>query len=127
MDFDYSPRQREWMNRVGEFMQAHIYPAEEVYNAQMAEARAKGNPWIVVPVVEELKAKAKKQGLWKTCSPMRARTARSLTISGICAVGRIDGPALRFRRRSVQFVPPPTPAIWKCWSVTAARGSRTNG
>ncbi|HEV2560894.1 MAG TPA: acyl-CoA dehydrogenase family protein [Rhizomicrobium sp.] len=64
MDFDYSPRQREWMKRVGNFMESHVYPAEETYTAQMSEAREKGNPWIVVPVVEELKAKAKKQGLW---------------------------------------------------------------
>jgi acyl-CoA dehydrogenase len=64
MDFDYSPRQREWMKRVRDFMEQHIYPAEETYTAQMNAAREKGNPWIVVPVVEELKAKAKKQGLW---------------------------------------------------------------
>jgi alkylation response protein AidB-like acyl-CoA dehydrogenase len=64
MDFDYSPRQREWMKRVGDFMQQHIYPAEPTYTQQMDDARKKGNPWIVVPVVEELKAKAKKQGLW---------------------------------------------------------------
>ncbi len=64
MDFDYSPRQREWMKRVGDFMEQHVYPAEEVYAAQMQEARDKGNPWIVVPVLEELKKKAKSQGLW---------------------------------------------------------------
>jgi len=64
MDFDYTPRQKEWMRRVGEFMDKHVYPAEKTYDAQMADARAKGNPWIVVPVVEELKAKAKSQGLW---------------------------------------------------------------
>ena len=64
MDFDYTPRQKEWMRRVGEFMEKHVYPAEKTYDAQMAAAREKGNPWIVVPVVEELKAKAKSQGLW---------------------------------------------------------------
>ncbi|MBV9692125.1 MAG: acyl-CoA dehydrogenase family protein [Alphaproteobacteria bacterium] len=64
MDFDYSPRQKEWMSRVQAFMDQHVYAAEAVYTEQMAAARAKGDPWIVVPVVEELKAKAKKQGLW---------------------------------------------------------------
>ena len=64
MDFDYSPKQKEWMARVGAFMDQHVYPAEDTYTAQMTEARANGNPWIVVPVVEELKAKARKQGLW---------------------------------------------------------------
>jgi acyl-CoA dehydrogenase len=64
MDFDYSPRQKEWMKRVGHFMDEHIYPAEPVYAKQMQEARDKGNPWIVVPVVEELKKKARAAGLW---------------------------------------------------------------
>jgi alkylation response protein AidB-like acyl-CoA dehydrogenase len=64
MDFDYSPRQREWMKRVGDFMESHIHPAEETYARQMQEARDKGNPWIVVPVVEELKKKARPLGLW---------------------------------------------------------------
>ncbi len=64
MDFDYSPRQREWMKRVGDFMDENIYPAEATYQAEMDEARKKGNPWIVVPVVEELKKKAKAAGLW---------------------------------------------------------------
>ena len=64
MDFDYSPRQKEWMTRVQHFMDAHVYAAEETYHAQMNEARAKGDPWIVVPVVEELKKKAKAAGLW---------------------------------------------------------------
>lgn len=64
MDFDYTPRMKEWIRRVSDFMDKHVYPAEAVYNDQMSEARAKGNPWIVVPVVEDLKAKAKAQGLW---------------------------------------------------------------
>ncbi len=64
MNFDYTPRMKEWIRRVSDFMDQHIYPAEAVYNEQMAAARAKGNPWIVVPVVEDLKAKAKAQGLW---------------------------------------------------------------
>ena len=69
MDFDYSPRQREWMKRVGDFMEEHVFPAEETYTAQMNAAREKGNPWIVVPVVEDLKKKAKAQGLWNMFLP----------------------------------------------------------
>src|SRR5215475_7921471 len=64
MDFDYSPRQREWMKKVSDFMDAHVYPAEATYAKQMDDARKAGNPWIVVPVLEELKKKAKAAGLW---------------------------------------------------------------
>jgi alkylation response protein AidB-like acyl-CoA dehydrogenase len=69
MDFDYSPRQRELMDRVREFMDRHVHPAEPVYASQMEEATRKGNRWIVVPVVEELKAKAKQQKLWNFFLP----------------------------------------------------------
>ena len=75
MNFDYSPRQKEWMARVGEFMDRHICPAEETYAAQMEEATRNGNRWIVVPVVEELKAKAKRQGLWNMFLPDSERGA----------------------------------------------------
>jgi acyl-CoA dehydrogenase len=69
MNFDYSPKQKEWLKRVGDFFDDHIYPAEATYSAQMDEARKNGNPWIVVPVVEELKKKAKAQGLWNMFLP----------------------------------------------------------
>jgi hypothetical protein len=69
MNFDYSPRQRELMDSVQEFMDRHVYTAEKTYAAQMEEATRKGNRWIVVPIVEELKAKAKQQGLWNFFLP----------------------------------------------------------
>jgi len=61
MDFDFSPKQKEMIKRVSDFMNAHVYPAEETYSKQLEEG---GNRWKVVPVLEELKAKAKKEGLW---------------------------------------------------------------
>jgi acyl-CoA dehydrogenase len=64
MDFDYSPRQKEWLKRVGDFMARRVCPAEEVHAAQVADARRAGNPWIVIPVVEELKTAARKEELW---------------------------------------------------------------
>jgi alkylation response protein AidB-like acyl-CoA dehydrogenase len=69
MDFEYSPRQKDWMERVGAFMDRYVYPAEDVHAAQMEEATRNGNRWIVVPVVEELKAKAKAAGLWNLFLP----------------------------------------------------------
>ena len=91
MDFDYSHRQKEWIKRVSDFMDQHVYPAEEIYAAQMDEATKKGDRWIVVPVLEELKTKAKAQGLWNLFLPHSEHGA-GLDQSRICAAGRNDGP-----------------------------------
>jgi alkylation response protein AidB-like acyl-CoA dehydrogenase len=67
MDFSMSQRQQHWQGRVKDFMQKHILPAVPVYAAQM---KAFGeNRWQVVPVVEELKAVAKAEGLWNLFLP----------------------------------------------------------
>lgn len=67
MDFDISPRQREFLDRVNAFMDAHVYPAVAAYEAEMDVLGAER--WKVVQVLEELKAKAKAQGLWNFFMP----------------------------------------------------------
>jgi acyl-CoA dehydrogenase len=67
MNFTMSERQSYWRSRVIEFMDQHVYPAEATYDAQMEGFGA--NRWQVVPVLEELKAKAKKAGLWNLFLP----------------------------------------------------------
>jgi acyl-CoA dehydrogenase len=69
MDFDFSPKVRELQQRVTAFMDEHVYPAEERFEAEMAAFRAAGNPWQPAPVVEELKAKARAAGLWNLFLP----------------------------------------------------------
>ncbi|MBY0363161.1 MAG: acyl-CoA dehydrogenase family protein [Phreatobacter sp.] len=67
MDFSMSERQRYWRDRVIAFMNANVYPAMSTYDAQMEGFGA--NRWQVVPVLEELKAKAKAEGLWNLFLP----------------------------------------------------------
>jgi acyl-CoA dehydrogenase len=50
-------------------MDGHVHPAETVYAAQMDEATRNSNRWITVPVIEDLKALAKAQGLWNLFLP----------------------------------------------------------
>jgi acyl-CoA dehydrogenase len=66
MDFSMSERQRYWRDRVMAFMDAHVYPAIPTYDQQMD---GDGDRWKVVPVLEELKAKARKDGLWNLFLP----------------------------------------------------------
>jgi len=62
MDFGLSPRETEWRDRVRAFMTAHVYPAVPVYQRQTATEGA--DRWQVIPIVEELKARAYAEGLW---------------------------------------------------------------
>ena len=69
MDFAYSPRTRELQEKLTAFMQAHIYPAEEVFSEEVAANRRAGNVWKATRVMETLKEKARAQGLWNLFLP----------------------------------------------------------
>src|SRR5688572_10730731 len=64
--FAQSERSRAWMQRVRDFMEAHVYPAIPRYREQ----RAAGDRWTTIPpVFDELKAKARAAGLWNMFMP----------------------------------------------------------
>ncbi|MBH1945261.1 acyl-CoA dehydrogenase family protein [Erythrobacter sp. YJ-T3-07] len=67
MDFQPTERQSHWRDRVRDFIEKEVRPAVPTYKAQDAE----GDRWKVIPVVEELKAKAKAKGLWNMFMPPR--------------------------------------------------------
>jgi acyl-CoA dehydrogenase len=61
MDLTPTPRARELAARLAEFMESHVHPAEKTYRDQLREL---GDPHAVPPVIEELKAEARRRGLW---------------------------------------------------------------
>jgi acyl-CoA dehydrogenase len=65
MDFEMSPTQKQWLERVQSFMTKHVRPAVPIYNQQDQS----GERWKVIPVLEELKKKAKAEGLWNMFLP----------------------------------------------------------
>lgn len=65
MDFSYSPKTRELLDKLIAFRDEHIYPNEEVFSRQVNE----GDRWAAVPVVAQLQALAREQGLWNLFLP----------------------------------------------------------
>ncbi len=66
MDFALTPRCLEYHERLLVFMDEKIYPNESVYEQQI---EASGDPHFHPPIMEELKAEAKKRGLWNLFQP----------------------------------------------------------
>jgi acyl-CoA dehydrogenase len=66
VDFDLSPKVQRLQAQVVNFMQREVYPAEPVFERQLAEAPSR---WQIPPVMEELKKKARAEGLWNLFLP----------------------------------------------------------
>ena len=69
MDFAPSPRAADLTARVAAFLADEIAPVEADYHRDLAAARRDGDPWQPLPVIEELKQKARAQGLWNLFLP----------------------------------------------------------
>jgi acyl-CoA dehydrogenase len=79
MSFEYSARTRELQQRLIQFMDEHIYPNEHRHEEEVAENRAKGDPWVSSRLVEELKPKARAAGLWNLFLPHSERVPEGLS------------------------------------------------
>jgi hypothetical protein len=69
MDFAHTPRALELQERVRAFMQSHVFPAEHRFEEELAEQTTSGKRWSPLPVIEELKPKARAAGLWNLWLP----------------------------------------------------------
>lgn len=67
MNFSYSEKTVELQKRLTAFMDEFVYPNEKVY---MEQLNAQEDRWAEIPpIMEELKVKAKEQGLWNLFLP----------------------------------------------------------
>ncbi|MEP7137982.1 MAG: acyl-CoA dehydrogenase family protein [Caldimonas sp.] len=72
MEFDYSPRTKELQAQLLRFMDEHIYPAEQRYEQEIADNTKAGKRWTPLQTIEQLKPKARAQGLWNLFLPPTA-------------------------------------------------------
>ncbi|MGJ9457804.1 acyl-CoA dehydrogenase family protein [Oceanobacillus sp. CF4.6] len=61
MFFEENDKVRDLKERVSQFMEEHVLPNEDVYEEQLNAAESR---WTIPPIMEELKQKAKSEGLW---------------------------------------------------------------
>ncbi|HEY5637904.1 MAG TPA: acyl-CoA dehydrogenase family protein [Burkholderiales bacterium] len=75
MDFEYSPKVKDLRTRLIAFMEEHVYPNESKYYAHVRSDKR----WEPVPIIEELKPKARKAGLWNLFLPHSKRAPEGLS------------------------------------------------
>ena len=65
MNFEYSEKVQGLISQLTAFMAEHVFPNEQLMHDQLEQ-----NPWSTPPLMQELKAKAKAQGLWNLFLPV---------------------------------------------------------
>ena len=90
MDFEYSPKVQELRKRLIAFMEEHIYPNDHKWWEHVKGEKR----WEPVPIIEELKPKARAAGLWNLFLPHSKRAPEGLSnleYAPLCEImGRIS-------------------------------------
>ncbi|MFW5420240.1 acyl-CoA dehydrogenase family protein [Nocardiopsis sp. CNT-189] len=85
MDFGLSPKARDYLAALQEFMDSHVYPAEPAYRKWRAEAGPDNHD--LPPIMEELKAEARRRGLWNLFLP----DVGGLSVTEYAALAEVTG------------------------------------
>ena len=65
MEFEFSRKTRDYLARLGAFMDAHVYPNEQRYREELD----RGDRWEGPPLIAELQKQARAAGLWNLFLP----------------------------------------------------------
>ena len=65
MNFENSQKVKDLQQKITDFMNAYVYEAEDIYKKQVEE----GGRWCIPQIMEDLKSKAKSDGLWNLFLP----------------------------------------------------------
>ena len=65
MNFENSQKVKDLQEKITDFMNAYVYEAEDIYKKQVDE----GGRWCIPQIMEDLKSKAKSEGLWNLFLP----------------------------------------------------------
>jgi acyl-CoA dehydrogenase len=84
MDFEFSGNVKDLQKRLAAFMDEHIYPSESKYQEHCESP----DRWQPVPIIEELKPKARAAGLWNLFLPASAHGAglTNLEYAPLCEI-----------------------------------------
>ena len=91
MDFTLSAKTSEYAAKLQAFMDKEVFPAEAVYEHQREQLRVAGKPHGLPAVVEELKTKARAQGLWNLFLPHSHDPHHGLTVTEYASLAEITG------------------------------------
>jgi acyl-CoA dehydrogenase len=103
MDFAFDAKTEELRAKLLEFMDSRVYPAEAVFERQLAE---RDDPWAIPPVMDELKAEARKRGLWNFFLP--GDHGAGLTNVQYAPLAEITGRSIRLAPTAVNCAAPDT-------------------
>jgi acyl-CoA dehydrogenase len=87
LDFNHSEKCRDYMARVHDFMEEHIDPIEADYHRQLQSLEEK---WVVLPIIDELKSRAKAEGLWNLFLP-DATLGAGLSVTEYAPIAELTG------------------------------------
>ena len=88
MDFTLSPTAKDLQARLVEFMDGHVVPAEITFRRQLAEG---GDPHRTPPIMEDLKAEARRRGLWNLFLPHKTQWTEGLSNTDYAPLAEIMG------------------------------------
>ncbi|WP_375475206.1 acyl-CoA dehydrogenase family protein [uncultured Jatrophihabitans sp.] len=112
MDFAHSERSQALQKQVAAFLDEHVYPAEHAFEEQAAANRAAGTPFRTPAILADLKAEARRQGLWNLFLPRSSNATGNggagLSVVDYAPLAELSGRSLAIAPEAMNCAAPDT-------------------